>query len=98
MPRTPAAARSPRILAGCATIPKSEQVQIRAAHDFACDADKVTTTSIDGKTMKASGCAHEATYVEECPPGNSTRCTWVTRDGATPGGVHANVPGPGASE
>lgn len=80
-------------LSACAaTIPAAQQVQIRAAHDFKCDATQVKTTRVDARTYRASACGQEASYVEECPEVASTRCTWVARGGghtsasaATPG-------------
>ena len=70
-------------LASCATIPKTEQVKIRAAHDLQCDQSQVQTTALDDRTMRVDACGKQATYHEECPTGAgtaSTRCTWVTRD------------------
>ena len=68
-------------LSACATIPKSEQVQIRAAHDFQCEASQVKTTRVDERTFHASACGQEVSYVESCPEvsGQLTRCTWVQR-------------------
>ena len=68
-------------LSACATIPKSEQVQIRAAHDFQCEASQVKTTRVDERTFHASACGQEVSYVESCPEvsGQLTRC--ACRDG-----------------
>jgi len=66
-------------LSACATIPAAEQVQLRAAHDFKCDAAQVKTTRLDPHTFRASACGQEASYVEECPELASTRCNWVAR-------------------
>ena len=41
-------------LSACATIPKSEQVQIRAAHDFQCEAWKVRSSTRVVVTCDAS--------------------------------------------
>ncbi len=68
------------MLGGCATIPKAEQVKLRASQDFKCDQDQVQTRQVDAKTVHASACGQEATYVEECPFPDSTRCNWVSRD------------------
>jgi hypothetical protein len=67
-------------LGGCAaTIPSSEQVKIRAAHDLQCSADQVQTTQVDAKTIKVSACGQERTYTEDCVTAETTRCTWVSR-------------------
>jgi hypothetical protein len=67
------------VLAACATIPKADQVKIRAAHDFQCDADSVQTTQIDDKTIRVAACGKEATYTEECVSSDTTRCTWIAQ-------------------
>jgi hypothetical protein len=69
------------LVAGCATIPRTEQVQIRAAHDLRCA--QVTATPVDASTMKATGCGQEVVYREECVSADTTRCTWVAQGGAT---------------
>ncbi len=70
------------VLAACATIPKADQVKIRAAHDFQCDEDKVQTKQIDPRTIHAAACGKEATYTEECVSSDTTRCTWIAQRGA----------------
>jgi hypothetical protein len=65
------------LLTACATIPKAEQVQIRAAYDFKCDSDQIQATAIDKSTVRASGCGHEAVYREDCVTDGTTRCTWI---------------------
>lgn len=81
-------------LVGCAaTIPSSEQVKIRAAHDLQCTADQVQTTQVDAKTIKVNACGQERTYTEDCVTADTTRCTWVARAGtntASAGGPTAN--------
>ena len=70
------------LLTACATIPKAEQVQIRAAHDFQCDASQIQTASVDAATMRARGCGREAVYREECVTAGTTRCTWIAEGAA----------------
>jgi hypothetical protein len=71
-------------LAGCAaTISSAEQVKIRAAHDFKCDANQVQTVAVDDNTMRASACGQERTYVKDCVTAGTTRCTWVARGGGS---------------
>ena len=71
------------LLSACATIPKSEQVQIRAARDLKCDASRIQATALDGSTMRANGCGREVTYREECVTPDTTRCNWVAQGQAT---------------
>jgi hypothetical protein len=79
---------------GCATtIPSSDQVKIRAAHDLQCSADQIQTTEIDAKTIKVNACGQERTYTEDCVTADTTRCTWVARGAtstASAGGATAN--------
>jgi hypothetical protein len=81
-------------LVGCATtIPSSDQVKIRAAHDLQCSADQIQTTEIDAKTIKVNACGQERTYTEDCVTADTTRCTWVSRGAtstASAGGATAN--------
>jgi hypothetical protein len=67
------------LVGACATIPKTEQVSIRASHDLQCDRSQIKTTQIDAKTVKVEACGKEATYEETCPSTMTTRCNWVAR-------------------
>jgi len=81
-------------LSACAaTIPNSDQVKIRAAHDLSCNADQVQTQEVDSRTMKVSACGQERTYIQECATEGTTRCTWVSR----PAGTTASAGGPTAN-
>ena len=76
-------------ISACATIPKADQVKIRAAHDLACTEDQVQATRVDDKTFRAAGCGKEATYTEECIGVDTTSCTWIAQRGGTTVGGQA---------
>ena len=64
-------------------------LKTRAASDLSCPAEHVATSSIDQRTMTASGCGRSATYDERCeacsegfqsmPSSQPCNCSWVQR-------------------
>src|SRR5262249_49736219 len=79
-------------LSACATIPKADQVKIRAAHDLACTEEQVQATQVDPKTFHVAACGKEATYTEECVSADTTRCSWVAQRGGTATTVGGQTP------
>ena len=48
------------LLAGC--VEASDEVKVRAANDFSCDAEHIEVTGIGGGAYRADGCGRSRVY------------------------------------
>ena len=67
-------------LAACASTPARaslQQLQARAAYDFACPPQWMRLHDLDASTKGVEGCGKRVTYVERCTELADGRCTWA---------------------
>ena len=72
-------------LLACGQSATGKQLAVRAVSDLGCENEQIQTYKLDSRTMVASGCGREATYVESCETctngltkmNETCNCTWV---------------------
>ena len=54
------------VLLACSQSATHQQLVVRAASDLGCTQERIESHELDSRTVVASGCGREATYVEDC--------------------------------